>query len=104
MAKELFIFLSDITISANKAFYATEASDIDVKNLNIISPDKTVYNLNNASNINISNAGFSNGANLFLSAEGSKTQGVVITATNISKLPNAVKLGSGVAKGAVVIK
>jgi polygalacturonase len=98
------IDLTDVTISATKAFSALEASDITLKNVNIISPDKTVYTLNNARNISINNAGFSNTASTFISAEGDKTTGITVTGTNVSKLPNAVKLGSGVPKGAVIIK
>ncbi|WP_369412478.1 glycoside hydrolase family 28 protein [Mucilaginibacter rivuli] len=45
------LYFKDIKISAQKAVYMTEASDIDLKNVTIISPDKTVYNLTNTKNI-----------------------------------------------------
>src|ERR1700743_3163252 len=97
------IYFIHIIVTGDKAFYATEAADIEIKNLKIISPDKTVYTLNNAANIHISNAGFSATAKTFLSAEGSKTQGVTITGTSIDKLPEGVKFGSSVPKTAVKV-
>lgn len=98
------IDFTDITISADKAFYATEAADITLKNVKILSVDKTVYSLNNSRNINISNAGFDAAATTFLSAEGSKTQGVIISGTNTGKLSNAIRLGAGVPKSAIVVQ
>jgi polygalacturonase len=97
------IDFTDITISADKAFYATEALDIQIKNLKIISADKTVFTLNNAGNIHINNAGFDAAAKTFISAEGAKSTGITVTGANIKSMPGAVKLGEGVAKGAVVI-
>lgn len=98
------IDFTDITISADRAFNSIEASDITLKNVNIISPDKTVFTLNNSRNITISNMGFNNNANSFIAAEGAKTNGITVSGTSINKLPNSVKLGTGVSKSAVVIK
>jgi polygalacturonase len=97
------IDFTDITISAQKAFYATEASDIELKNFKIISPDKTVYTLNNAGNIHLNTVAYEGEAKTFLSAEG-KISGVTIVGTPVEKFANGVKLGSGVAKGAVVVQ
>ena len=46
------LYFNNIKISAKKAVYITEASDIDLKNVTIISPDKNTYNLTSAKNIN----------------------------------------------------
>ncbi|OCX51451.1 hypothetical protein BEL04_15605 [Mucilaginibacter sp. PPCGB 2223] len=91
------IDLTDVTISADKAIYATEASDLTLKNVKIISPDKTVFTLNNAGNIHISNMGFDATAKTFISAEGAKSTGIAVSGTNVKS--DAVKA----AKGAVVI-
>jgi len=98
------IDFTDVTISANKAANIVEGTDISLKNVKIISPDKTVFTLNNARNINISNMGYNTDAGSFISAEGDKTNSIVVSGTSINKLPNAIKLGTGVPKSAVVIK
>jgi len=46
------LYFNNIKISAQKAVYITEGSDIDFKNVTIVSPDKTTYNLTNTKNIN----------------------------------------------------
>jgi polygalacturonase len=93
------IDFTDIAISADKAFYATEATDITLKNVKIVSPDKTVFTLNNAGNIHITNMGFDAAAKTFISAEGAKSTGITVTGTNLKDLPDGVKA----AKGAVVV-
>lgn len=98
------IDLTDVTISASKAFSAIEAADITMKNVKIISPDKTVYTLNNSRNITIDHAGFDSAATVFIAADGAKTTGITVNATNLGKLPTAVKLGAGVPQTAVIIK
>ena len=98
------IDFTDVTISATKAFSSVEASDITLKNVKIISPDKTVFTLNNSRNVSINNVSFDNAASTFISAEGPTTIGITVTGTNVSKVANAVKLGAGVPKTAVVIK
>jgi polygalacturonase len=45
------LYFSNIKISAQKAAYITEASDLEFKNVTIISPDKTTYNITNSKNI-----------------------------------------------------
>ncbi len=94
------IDFTDITISADKAFYATEALDIQVKNMKIISPDKTVFTLENATNLHITSMGFDAAAKTFISADGAKTKGVTVTGTSLKTLPDAVK---GTAKDGVVV-
>jgi polygalacturonase len=94
------IDFTNVTISAQKAFSSIEARDITLKNVKIISPDKTVYSLNNSTNITIDNAGFDSRASGFIWAEG-KTGGV--TVSNTPKAAGAIKLGADVAKGAVVV-
>jgi len=97
------IDFTDIAITADKAFYATEAKDIEVKNFKIVSPDKTVFTLNNASDIHISNMTFDAAAKTFISAEGTKSADIKVNGTNLKNISNAVKLGDGAGKGAVVI-
>lgn len=93
------IDLTNVTISATKAFSATEAENITLKNVKIVSPDKTAFTLNNSRNINIINAGVDSRATTLISAEGEKTTGVSITGAK-----GEVKLGAGAAKGSVIVK
>ena len=46
------LYFNNVKISAQKAVYITEATDLDFKNVSILSPDKTIYNLANTKNIN----------------------------------------------------
>jgi polygalacturonase len=98
------IDLTDVVISSTQAFSAIEATGITLKNVSIISPDKTIFSLNNASNIRIINAVVSGDGSTFLKAEGLKTTGVSITGTVAARATAAIKLGSGVSKGAVTVQ
>jgi polygalacturonase len=98
------IYFNNMVISAKQAAKFTEADQIELKNVKIISPDQNVYTLDNSRNINITNGSFAGGANTLINANGAKTQNVTVAATNTSGLKEAVKIGNGAVKGAVVIK
>ena len=97
------ISFTDITISADNGFKATQASDIDIKNLRIVSPAEVVYSLNNAWNFNITKPAYSNNAALFLTAKGAKTQAININQSGLTNPENAIKLADGVNKATVLV-
>ena len=98
------INLSDIVISANEPFTATDAADISLKNVKIFSPKPTLILLNNASNITIDNIDFNKGTTTLISASGAGTKGIKIMHTNLKDLANPVKLDKELDNGAVTIQ
>lgn len=98
------IHFSDMTISAKEPVIATEASDIDLKNVNIYAPLPTLFTLNNARNFTLDHIGYDKNTVTLVSAGGEKTTGISVTNTPAGSLPKAVTITGGAHKDAVVIK
>jgi len=98
------LHFSDMVISAKQPVMATEASDIDLKNVDIYSPLSTLFTLNNARNFTLDHIGYDKGTVTLVSAEGEKTGGISVSNTPSANLPKAISVRGGAHKGAVVIK
>ncbi|QJD94603.1 glycoside hydrolase family 28 protein [Mucilaginibacter robiniae] len=97
------INLSDVVISAQQPIVATEASEIVLKNVKIISPEKTLMKLDNSQNITADNIQYSNETTTLVAATGTKTSNIKISNSNAKKLSKPVQLGTGVDKSTVHI-
>jgi polygalacturonase len=98
------INLSDIVISADAPFSATDATDISLKNVKIISPMPTLITLNNTQNITADRVGFGKNTLTLISAKGINTKGIKIINTDLKSLPQPVKLDGKLSKDAVSIE
>jgi polygalacturonase len=98
------INFSDMVISANEPFTSTDAADISLKNVKILSPKSTLMVLNNSSNITIDNMDFSKSTSTLISASGASTKGIKIMHTNLKGLTEAVKLDKQLDKSIITIQ
>jgi polygalacturonase len=85
------IYFSNITISAQNGFIATDAADLDLKKVKIITPGDPVYTLNNVKNINISEGYFPASAKVFVKGN-STTSGVNVSATDLRNSSTAIQI------------
>lgn len=85
------IYFENITISSQKGFVATDAADLDVKKVKIISQEDPVYNLSNVKNINITEGYFPATSKVFVKGD-NKTSGVNVTATDLRNA-GAIQIG-----------
>jgi len=91
------IHLENVTIQSKKGIEIIEASNIFLKNVNVITNDTNpVVHVQNGTNININELQYKNGAELLFDITGEKTKGVKITGTDISKAKKISAFGTEV--------
>lgn len=98
------IHFSDMVLSADKGIDLTDASDISLKNVKIITPQKTLITANNAWNIDLNNISFGNNLQTFIDVKGDKSKAITVSATNLKMINGAVKTSGGALASAVTIK
>ena len=98
------IYLSDITISADKGFSAVDASNIYLKNVNIISPAPMLATLSNASDITFEHVGFNKSISTFIVADGDRTKGIIVKNTSLTGMKDPIKLDKKLNKNTVTIQ
>lgn len=98
------IHFSDMALSADKGIDLTEASDISLKNIKVITPQKTLITANNAWNIDLNNISFNTGLQTFIDVKGEKSKAIAVVATNLKQVNEAIKTGGGALASAVAIK
>ncbi|TCD12954.1 glycoside hydrolase family 28 protein [Pedobacter frigidisoli] len=80
------IYLENVTIQAKKGIEIIEASGIFLKNVNVITEDtSTIVNIQNSSNINISNLTYPNNSQVLFNISGEKTKALKVSGTDVSK-------------------
>lgn len=84
------LHFSDMMLSADKGVNMTEAADIDLKNVRIITPQKTLISVNNAWNINFDHIGFEANTHTFINVSGDKSKAISVTGTRLNSLKEAV--------------
>ncbi len=84
------IQFKNMVISADNGFTATDASDIDLTNVKIITPVSPIYNLNGTKNFNIKKGYFPSGTNVFLKGDASTT-GIHVTDTDLKNDKDAIE-------------
>jgi polygalacturonase len=97
------IHFSDITISALYPVTATEASDISLKNVKILSLSPILITLDNARNFTLDNIGYSNYTSTLVNAKGDKTSGINILNTPAGNMPKRIVITDGADKGSVTL-
>lgn len=98
------LHFSDMVLSADKGVDMTEASDIDLKNVKILSPQKTVFTVNNAWGISLDNIGYTDKVNTFINVSGEKSKAISVSGSNLKSVKEVVKAGIGSSVGAVTVK
>jgi len=98
------IHFSDLVLSAGKGIDLTDASDISLKNVKVISPQKTLITTSNAWNIDLNNISFGDNLQTFIDLKGDKSKAITVSATNLKQIKEAVKAEAGALASAVTIK
>jgi polygalacturonase len=95
------IVLEDMILQANKGLDMTEGSDIVLKNIRLVTKEiDPVMNIHNSRNISLNKIGYSN-ADVLLNVSGEKSNGISVTATDLSKAKKTVAVSYGAKESAV---
>ena len=85
------IFFDKITISAQEGFIGTDASDIELHSVKIITPKEPVYSLTRVKNLTLSQGYFPGTAKVFIHGDNNST-GIKVTATDLHNAANAIQI------------
>lgn len=95
------IFLDDLIIQSNKGLEMTEASNIVLNNVQLITREiNPVMNIHNSQNITISRMRFDS-ADVLLNVTGEKSSGITVAGTDTGRARKEVELAFGAKQGAV---
>ena len=98
------IFLQDMVLQSNEGLDMTEASHFNIQNVTLITKNTNpVMNINNSSNIMLSNINYNNDADVLLNVTGEKSEAIVLSNTDAKKAKKNVELNYGAKEGAVKI-
>ena len=85
------INFNNVVISSDKGFTATDASNLDLENVKIITSNGPAYTLKNVQNIDINKGYFPQGDKVFIKANGD-TKGVRVTDTDLHDNKEAIEM------------
>jgi polygalacturonase len=96
------IVLEDMVLQAKEGLDMTEATNVFLKNVALITTDTNpVINIHNSENIMLTRIGFKPGAELLLNITGEKSKGIRLTDTDVKKAKKDIEFGFGASKTAV---
>jgi DNA sulfur modification protein DndE len=98
------INIENALIECNKGLLCVEAENINLKNITLLTIDKTFGQIQNSQNITLDNLKFGNNTDTFLKVQGTRSKAIRLINTDISTLKNGVILGEKVGAGVVVSK
>ena len=99
------ISLENLVLKAKKGIICEEAMGISLKNVQLIVSDtKPVVSIANSQNITINKLVYNNAAELLFSVKGDRTNGIIITNTNVSYATTKTEFTSGATDKALTIK
>lgn len=97
------IVMENMTIQSNKGLDMTEGSDIVLRNVRLITKEiDPVMNIHNSRNIVLDRINYSN-ADLLLNVSGEKSNGISVTATDVSRAKKSLELSYGAKETAVKV-
>ena len=95
------VVMKNLIIQSNKGLDMTEATNITLNNVQLITKDvNPVMNIHNSQNITLSKIGYSS-ADLLLNVSGEKSSGIVVEATDAGKAKKTVEFNYGAKENAV---
>ena len=93
------IVLEDMVLQAKEGLDMTEATNVFLKNVALITTDTNpVINIHNSENIMLNRIGFKPGAELLLNITGEKSKGIRLADTDVKKAKKDIEFGFGAAK------
>ena len=97
------INIENAMIEANKGLVCVEAEDVSLKNITLLTKDKTIMQVQNSKNVVLDNIKYADGKDVLLKVMGDKSADIHLINTDIKKAKSDVELGIGV-KSKVVSK
>jgi DNA sulfur modification protein DndE len=97
------INIENAMIEANKGLVCVEAENISLKNVTLLTNDKTVMQVQNSKNVVLNNIQYGSDKDILLKVMGDKSEGVRLINTDLKKAKKDIELGVGV-KNKVVSK
>ena len=97
------INIENATIESNKGLICVEAENISLKNVTLLTNDKTVMQVQNSKNVILNNIQYGANKDVLLKVMGDKSDGVKLLNTDSKKAKKDIELGIGV-KSKVVSK
>lgn len=97
------INIENAMIESNKGLVCVEAENISLKNVTLLTNDKTVMQVQNSKNVVLNNIQYGADKDILLKVMGDKSDGVKLLNTDTKKAKKDIELGVGV-KSKVVSK
>jgi len=97
------INIENAVIEANKGLVCIEGENINLKNISLLTKDKTVMQVQNSKNVVLDGITYGSDKDVLLKVMGTRSEGVRLLNTDAGKAKKEVELGVGV-KGKVVSK
>lgn len=97
------INIENAVIEANKGLVCVEGENINLKNVTLLTKDKTVMQVQNSKNIVLDGITYGSDKDILLKVMGTRSEGVRLLNTDTGKVKKEVELGVGV-KGKAVSK
>jgi hypothetical protein len=99
------IVLEDMVLQAKEGLDMTEATNIMLKNIQLVTDNTNpVMNIHNSRDIVLNNIGYNDNSELLLNVTGEKTKGLVLKNTNTTKAKRKVEFAYGADKEALSAK
>lgn len=87
------LFFDNVVISSKKGFEATDAAELSLKSVKIITPGTPIYALNNVKGFNITEGYFPPDAKVFIKAD-SKSSDIKVLSTDLRNVKGALELAA----------
>ena len=97
------ITIENAVIESNKGLVCVEGENITLKNVLLLTRDKTVMQVQNSKNVVLDNINYSEGKDVLLKVMGDRSANIRLINTDASKIKKETELGIGV-KGKVVTR
>lgn len=95
------VVLKDMLLEAEKGFTVIDADEVNIKNVNIKTKNKTAFEFLNSRNINMTEIEFSSEAPDVITINGNKSQNISIVSSEKNDFQKQTKIGSDVPQNAV---
>ena len=98
------INIENALIECNKGLLCVEAENISLKNITLLTNDKTFGQIQNSQNVTLNNIKFGNNIDTFLKVQGTRSKAIRLVNTDISGVKNRLIFGEKVGVGVVLRK
>ncbi|GAB4004210.1 glycoside hydrolase family 28 protein [Spirosoma migulaei] len=95
------ILIENAVLQSRKGFVCIEAENIRLKNVTLLSPAKTLMQIQNSRNITLDNIHYADNTNLLMHISGDRSNGIKLLNTNTSHAKKTAETSAGVPANAL---